>query len=80
MNLTRRSLFASAVALLALPRRVADERLLGPAQTTWTTGWIPMPDRQVTTIWYCDRDGVVRMVPTPTAERARFLSGTWRCG
>lgn len=30
MNLTRRSLFASAVALLALPRRVAAERLLGP--------------------------------------------------
>lgn len=30
MTLTRRSLFASAVALLALPRRVAAERLLGP--------------------------------------------------
>lgn len=32
MNLTRRSLFASAVALLALPRRVAAERLLGPVK------------------------------------------------
>lgn len=38
MNLTRRSLFASAVALLALPRRVAAERLLGPgdAGTTYS--------------------------------------------
>ena len=32
MNLTRRSLFASAVALLALPRRAAAERLLATPQ------------------------------------------------
>jgi len=42
MNLTRRSLFASAVALLALPRRVAAERLLGPVATTVSVNHLPI--------------------------------------
>jgi hypothetical protein len=72
VTLSRRSLFASAVALLFLPRRVAAEKLLGPVGepgvTTWTTGWMPMPNRRLdwkiparaVHFWVAD-DGTVMM-------------------